>query len=69
MPLDLLQRGQYQPRIDMRQEALEELAISIRTGRDPAHCRAAAWQPAPGQPQRYEIIAGERRWRAAKMRA
>jgi ParB family transcriptional regulator, chromosome partitioning protein len=31
LPVGLLQRGKYQPRVDMRQEALEELAISIRS--------------------------------------
>ena len=30
LPVDLLQRGKYQPRVDMRQEALEELAASIK---------------------------------------
>ncbi len=30
MPVDLLQRGQYQPRIDMRKDTLEDLADSIR---------------------------------------
>ena len=66
--LDLLERGRYQPRIDMRQEALEELAISIRNQGviQPIVVRPLD-APAPGQPQRYEIIAGERRWRAAKI--
>ena len=66
--LDLLERGRYQPRIDMRQEALEELAISIRNQGviQPIVVRPLA-APLPGQPQRYEIIAGERRWRAAKI--
>ena len=31
LPLDLLQRGKYQPRVDMRQESLEELAASIKS--------------------------------------
>src|SRR5690606_32095237 len=30
LPIDLLQRGKYQPRIDMREETLAELAESIR---------------------------------------
>jgi ParB family chromosome partitioning protein len=66
--LDLLERGRYQPRIDMRQEALEELAISIRNQGviQPIVVRPLA-PPLAGQPQRYEIIAGERRWRAAKI--
>ncbi|MEP7314557.1 MAG: ParB/RepB/Spo0J family partition protein [Pseudomonadota bacterium] len=70
--LEQLQRGRYQPRVDMRQEALEELAISIRNQGviqpivvrplEPAGGTAAA-----GEVQRYEIIAGERRWRAAQI--
>ncbi len=45
LPLDLLQRGKYQPRVDMRPESLSELADSIKSkGRRSAHPRA----PAPG---------------------
>ena len=68
LPLDLLQRGRYQPRIDLRQESLEELASSIRAQGviQPIVVRALD-APASGEPQRYEIIAGERRWRAAQL--
>ena len=68
LPLDLLQRGKYQPRIDMRQESLEELAASIRSQGiiQPIVVRAVDGA-APGASQRYEIIAGERRWRAAQI--
>ena len=68
LPVDLLQRGRYQPRADMRQEGLEELAISIRSQGviQPIVVRPLE-APAPGQMQRYEIIAGERRWRAAQI--
>ena len=66
IPLDLLQRGRYQPRIDIRQESLEDLAASIRS--------QGVVQPIVVRPigklgpsQRYEIIAGERRWRAAQL--
>ncbi len=66
IPLELLQRGQYQPRVDMRQDTLEDLANSIRS--------QGIVQPIVARPvgnggasQRYEIIAGERRWRAAQM--
>jgi ParB family chromosome partitioning protein len=66
IPVDLLQRGQYQPRVDIRQESLEDLAKSIRA--------LGVVQPIVVRPiddggpdQRYEIIAGERRWRAAQM--
>jgi ParB family chromosome partitioning protein len=67
LPLDLLQRGRYQPRLDMRAESLAELAESIRA--------QGVVQPIVVRPidapddrgvQRYEIIAGERRWRAAQ---
>lgn len=60
-PLDMLQPGKYQPRIDMSQESLEELADSIRA--------QGLVQPIvvrPIESGRYEIIAGERRWRASK---
>ena len=68
LPVELLQRGKYQPRADLRQEPLEELAISIRSQGviQPIVVRALAAPPA-GEPQRYEIIAGERRWRAAQI--
>ena len=64
--LDLLQRGQYQPRIDMRQESLEDLAASIRSQGvvQPIVVRPIGKS---GPSQRYEIVAGERRWRAAQM--
>jgi ParB family chromosome partitioning protein len=68
LPLDLLQRGRYQPRTDLRQETLEELANSIRVQGviQPIVVRPLD-APAQGEPQRYEIIAGERRWRAAQL--
>ena len=80
LPLDLLQRGKYQPRIDMRPETLQELADSIKAqgvvqpivvrpidgGEGGEEIRADLRQ-AVGHSQRYEIIAGERRWRAAQM--
>ncbi len=66
IPLDLLQRGQYQPRVDMRQDSLQNLAASIRVQGvvQPIVVRAIG---ATGPSQRYEIIAGERRWRAAQL--
>jgi ParB family transcriptional regulator, chromosome partitioning protein len=68
LPLDLLQRGKYQPRVDMRQESLEELAASIKAQGvvQPIVVRPVG-TPAAGESQRYEIIAGERRWRAAQI--
>lgn len=62
LPVEQLQRGKYQPRRDMHPEALEELASSIRN--------QGVMQPIVVRPLaegRYEIIAGERRWRAAQL--
>jgi ParB family chromosome partitioning protein len=68
LPLDLLQRGKYQPRMDMRPETLSELADSIKAQ---GLVQPILVRPLPGrnagESQRYEIIAGERRWRAAQM--
>ena len=66
IPLDLLQRGQYQPRVDMRQESLKDLADSIRSKGvvQPIVVRPIGTS---GDSQRYEIVAGERRWRAAQL--
>ena len=63
VPVDLLQPGKYQPRSDMHPESLEELANSIRAQGvvQPIVVRSIN---SAGQ---YEIIAGERRWRAAQM--
>lgn len=61
-PLDIIQPGVYQPRVDMSQESLDELAESIRA--------QGLVQPIVVRPVgsgRYEIIAGERRWRASKL--
>jgi ParB family chromosome partitioning protein len=68
LPLDVLQRGRYQPRSHMDQEALSALAASIRTQGvvQPIVVRPLEATTATGG-QRYEIIAGERRWRAAQL--
>ncbi len=68
LPIDLLQRGKYQPRIDMHQDTLQELADSIKVQGiiQPIVVRPVG-EAVPGQPLRYEIIAGERRWRAAQL--
>src|SRR5580693_2348332 len=67
LPLDLLQRGRYQPRMDMRPETLSTLADSIRSQGvvQPIVVRPIGETDERGV-QRYEIIAGERRWRAAQ---
>ena len=62
LPVDLVQRGKYQPRRDMDQEALQELADSISA--------QGVMQPIVVRPisdRKYEIIAGERRWRASQL--
>ena len=66
IPVDLLQRGQYQPRLDIRQDSLQELADSIKAQGvvQPIVARPVGKK---GDSQRYEIVAGERRWRAAQM--
>ena len=63
-PLDMIQPGKYQPRVDMSEESLNELADSIRA--------QGLVQPIVVRPingGRYEIIAGERRWRASTLAA
>ncbi|MGI9330512.1 MAG: ParB/RepB/Spo0J family partition protein [Gammaproteobacteria bacterium] len=64
--VDLLRRGVYQPRRHMDQEALEELARSIKAQGlvQPIVVRPVAGS---GDGARYEIVAGERRWRAAQI--
>ncbi|HKK14881.1 MAG TPA: ParB/RepB/Spo0J family partition protein [Gammaproteobacteria bacterium] len=62
LPVDVIQRGKYQPRLDMHTDTLQDLADSIRA--------QGVVQPIVVRPigaERYEIIAGERRWRAAQL--
>lgn len=62
LAIEFLQSGKYQPRKDMSEEALEELASSIRA--------QGIIQPIVVRQigaDKYEIIAGERRWRAAQL--
>ncbi|HET6655187.1 MAG TPA: ParB/RepB/Spo0J family partition protein [Gammaproteobacteria bacterium] len=70
LPVDLIQRGKYQPRKDMHPDTLEELADSIRAQGvvQPIVVRPISAPASAGSNQvRYEIIAGERRWRAAQI--
>lgn len=62
LPIDLIQRGKYQPRVDMHTESLQELADSINAQGvvQPIVVRSIG-------AGRYEIIAGERRWRASQL--
>jgi len=62
LPVGRIRPGKYQPRTRMDQQALAELAASIRS--------QGLMQPLLVRPidrDRYELIAGERRWRAAQM--
>ena len=62
VPVDLIQRGKYQPRIDIDNDSLGELAASIE--------KQGIMQPIVIRPissDKYEIIAGERRWRACQL--
>jgi ParB family transcriptional regulator, chromosome partitioning protein len=62
LPIDMLKPGKYQPRCEMKQESLTELAASIRQHGiiQPIIVRSMS-------SGNYEIIAGERRWRAAQL--
>jgi len=62
IPVDLVQRGKYQPRRDIEPESLQELADSIKA--------QGVMQPIVVRPvsaDKFEIIAGERRWRATQL--
>jgi len=63
LPVDLLQPGKYQPRTDMHNESLQDLANSIRAQ---GLLQPIVVRELDGS-GRYEIIAGERRWRAAQL--
>ncbi len=62
VPVDLIQRGEYQPRRDIDQDALQELSNSIK---EQGVIQPIVLRPIGGG--RYEIIAGERRWRASQL--
>lgn len=66
--VDLLRRGAFQPRLEMGGESLEDLANSIRAQGliQPIVVRPLDERDSSGARQ-YEIVAGERRWRAAQM--
>ena len=63
VPVDLIQRGQYQPRLDMKTDSLQELADSIRAQ---GVVQPVVIRPI-GEGGRYELSAGERRWRASQL--
>ncbi len=62
LPVDIIQRGKYQPRVDMHPESLEDLANSIKAQ---GVVQPIVVRPVAGG--RFEIIAGERRWRATQL--
>jgi len=64
LPVDLIDRSPYQPRSNFNEEALQELADSIRAQ---GVVQPVVVRPRPAKPGRYELIAGERRWRAAQL--
>jgi ParB family transcriptional regulator, chromosome partitioning protein len=67
LPLSLMQSGPLQPRREIHREPLEELAASIRAK---GVIQPIVVRPLPAGasgPARYEIVAGERRWQAAKL--
>lgn len=64
LPVSRLQAGKYQPRTRMDEGALAELAESIRSQ---GIMQPILVRPLEGKSERYEIIAGERRFRAAQI--
>jgi ParB family chromosome partitioning protein len=63
LPIDQLEAGPFQPRRRMEPDAMRELTDSIRTR---GVLQPLLARPHPASPGRYQIIAGERRWRAAQ---
>jgi ParB family chromosome partitioning protein len=68
LPIEWLQRGKYQPRLDFNEEGIAQLAESIAAHGLVQPILVRPLRGADGAPiaQRYEIVAGERRWRAAQ---
>jgi ParB family chromosome partitioning protein len=66
LPISLMQTGAFQPRRELHQQPLEELAASIKAN---GVIQAIVVRPLPegSGTARYEIVAGERRWHAAKL--
>jgi len=64
LPVDVIQRGRYQPRQDFEPNALQELANSIKAQ---GVVQPVIVRSQEGKPGHYELIAGERRWRAAQL--
>ena len=66
LPVERLKPGKYQPRTHMDQESLSELAASIKSQGVMQPILVRAVDSTPGA-ERYEIVAGERRWRASQI--
>ena len=66
LPVDRLKPGKYQPRTHMDQASLAELAASIKAQGVMQPILVRAFDSTPGA-ERYEIVAGKRRWRAAQL--
>jgi len=64
LPVDVIQKGRFQPRHEIAQEALQELADSIRAQ---GVVQPVVVRRLPEDNTKYELIAGERRWRAAQL--
>lgn len=69
LPIDQLKRGQYQPREQFDEQRLQELALSIKANGviQPIVVRPVDDKHQSSNSAKYEIIAGERRWRAAQL--
>ena len=64
LAIDVIQRGRYQPRTNFNPEALQELADSIKAQ---GVVQPIVVRPLSATPGQYELVAGERRWRAAQL--
>jgi len=64
LPIELIHRNPEQPRTQFSEEDLEELAASIREKGVLQPILVRPWRTKPGE---YQIVAGERRWRAAQL--
>ena len=64
LPIEALEPGPFQPRGGMDPDSLEELAASIR---EHGILQPILARPKPGEPGHYQIVGGERRWRAAQV--
>ena len=63
IPVEHLEPSPFQPRVKMNPEALDDLATSIKAR---GILQPLLVRPHPDQPGRFQIIAGERRWRASQ---